>query len=49
VHEKKGANLLLDDKLEWGNIEQGFKEADRIFEETYSSPSMFHHPMENVV
>jgi CO/xanthine dehydrogenase Mo-binding subunit len=48
VHEKKGTNLLLEDKLEWGDIEGGFKDADRIFEETYSSPAMFHHPMENV-
>ena len=48
VHEQKGTNLLLEDKLEWGDIERGFKEADRIFEETYTSPAMFHHPMENV-
>ena len=48
VHEQKGTNLLLDDKLEWGDIDRGFKEADRIFEETYESPAMFHHPMENV-
>ena len=48
VHEKKGSNLLLEDKLEWGDIERGFKEAERIFEETYTSPAMFHHPMENV-
>jgi CO/xanthine dehydrogenase Mo-binding subunit len=48
VHEQKGSNLLLEDKLEWGDIEQGFNEADRIFEETYESPAMFHHPMENV-
>ncbi|MBI4528248.1 MAG: xanthine dehydrogenase family protein molybdopterin-binding subunit [Deltaproteobacteria bacterium] len=48
LHESKGSNLLFEDKLEWGDVEEGFKQADRIFEETYSSPSMFHHPMENV-
>ena len=48
LHEKHGSNLLLEDKLEWGDIEQGFKGADRVFEETYSSPAMFHHPMENI-
>jgi CO/xanthine dehydrogenase Mo-binding subunit len=48
LHEGKGTNLLLEDKLEWGDLEQGFKQADRVFEETYSSPSMFHHPMENI-
>ncbi len=48
LHESKGTNLLLEDRLEWGNVERGFGEAARIFEETYTSPSMFHHPMENV-
>ncbi|MBI4526511.1 MAG: xanthine dehydrogenase family protein molybdopterin-binding subunit [Deltaproteobacteria bacterium] len=48
LHEERGTNLLLEDKLEWGDVEQGFKEADRIFNETYTSPAMFHHPMENV-
>jgi len=48
LHEDKGTNLLLEDKLEWGDLEKGFKEADRIFEETFTSPSMFHHPMENI-
>ena len=48
LHEDHGTNLLLEDKLEWGDIERGFKEADRIFEETYTSPAMFHHPMENI-
>jgi CO/xanthine dehydrogenase Mo-binding subunit len=48
LHESKGTNLLLEDRLEWGNVERGFREAARIFDETYTSPSMFHHPMENV-
>ena len=48
LHEERGSNLLLEDKLEWGDVARGFREADRIFEETYTSPSMFHHPMENV-
>ncbi len=48
LHEERGTNLLLEDKLEWGDIARGFREADRTFEETYTSPSMFHHPMESV-
>ncbi|MBI4523974.1 MAG: xanthine dehydrogenase family protein molybdopterin-binding subunit [Deltaproteobacteria bacterium] len=48
LHENLGTNLLLEDKVEWGDVERGFKDANRIFEETYTSPSMFHHPMENV-
>ena len=48
VHEERGTNLLLEDSLAWGDIDEGFRQADRIFEETYTSPSMFHHPMENI-
>jgi CO/xanthine dehydrogenase Mo-binding subunit len=48
LHEQRGTNLLLEDSLIWGDIDEGFRLADRVFEETYSSPSMFHHPMESV-
>jgi CO/xanthine dehydrogenase Mo-binding subunit len=48
LHEERGTNLLLEDSLAWGDIDEGFRQADRIFEETYTSPSMFHHPMEHV-
>jgi CO/xanthine dehydrogenase Mo-binding subunit len=48
LHESKGTNLLLEDAMDWGDVAQGFKEADRIFEQTYTSPSMFHHPMESI-
>jgi CO/xanthine dehydrogenase Mo-binding subunit len=48
LHEERGTNLLLEDSLAWGDVEEGFKQADRIFEEIFSSPSMFHHPMEPV-
>ena len=45
LHEERGSNLLLEDSLAWGDIEKGFRQADRVFEEAFSSPSMFHHPM----
>ena len=48
VHEEHGTNLLLEDSLVWGDIGEGFRQADRVFEETFTSPSMFHHPMEHV-
>ncbi|HUK40640.1 MAG TPA: xanthine dehydrogenase family protein molybdopterin-binding subunit [Candidatus Acidoferrales bacterium] len=48
VHEEHGSNLLLEDSLVWGDIGEGFRQADRVFEETFTSPSMFHHPMEHV-
>ena len=48
LHEERGSNLLLEDSLVWGDIDEGFRQAERVFEETYSSPSMFHHPMEPI-
>ncbi|HEU4342353.1 MAG TPA: xanthine dehydrogenase family protein molybdopterin-binding subunit [Candidatus Binatia bacterium] len=48
LHEERGTNLLFEDSLGWGNIEEGFRQADHVFEESYTSPSMFHHPMENI-
>jgi CO/xanthine dehydrogenase Mo-binding subunit len=48
VHEDRGTNLLLEDSLAWGDIDEGFRQSDRVFEEIYTSPSMFHHPMENI-
>src|SRR5262245_40648539 len=48
LHEERGTNLLLEDSLAWGDIDEGFRQADRVFEESYASPSMFHHPMEHV-
>jgi CO/xanthine dehydrogenase Mo-binding subunit len=48
LHEELGTNLLLEDSLAWGDIDEGFRQADRVFEESYTSPSMFHHPMEHV-
>jgi CO/xanthine dehydrogenase Mo-binding subunit len=46
VHEGLGSNLALEDSLEWGDVEAGFAEADRVFEETFSSGNLFQHPME---
>jgi len=48
LYEERGSNLLAEDTLSWGDVEEGFRQADRVFEESYSSPSMFHHPMEPV-
>src|SRR5499433_258327 len=48
LHEERGTNLLLEDSLVWGDIKEGFCQADRVFDEAFSSPSMFHHPMEHV-
>jgi len=46
LHEGIENNLALKEEFSWGNVEQGFKEADHTFEETFSSQNVFHHPME---
>jgi CO/xanthine dehydrogenase Mo-binding subunit len=46
VHEKHGTNLAREDIMEWGGIDQALKEADHVFEEVYSCPNVYHHPME---
>jgi CO/xanthine dehydrogenase Mo-binding subunit len=48
LHDERGTNLLFEDSLSWGDIETGLRQAERVFEEVYSSPSMFHYPMESV-
>ncbi len=46
IHDELGNNLALQINLQWGNVEHGFREADRVFDEIFSSPNVFHHPME---
>jgi len=46
IHENHGSNLARQDVLEWGNVEEALQSAAHVFEETYSTPNVFHHPME---
>lgn len=48
LHEERGTNLLVEDSMGWGDIDEGFRRAQCVFEENYASPSMFHHPIEPV-
>jgi CO/xanthine dehydrogenase Mo-binding subunit len=48
LHEAIGSNAVGEYVWSWGDVEQGLRESDRIFEDTYSFPSVFHHPMENI-
>jgi CO/xanthine dehydrogenase Mo-binding subunit len=48
VHEAIGTNAVGEYVWSWGDVEQGFRESDQIFEDVYSFPSVFHHPMENI-
>lgn len=49
IHEELGTNLAIEDSLEWGDVELGLKESDYVFEETFVSPAVYHHPMEPAV
>jgi CO/xanthine dehydrogenase Mo-binding subunit len=46
LHENVGTNIALQDSLEWGDVDQGFAEADYIYEGTFTSPTIYHHPIE---
>ena len=46
IHEELGTNAALEYGLEWGDVEQGFREADRIVETFFSAPMVSPHPME---
>jgi len=46
LHENVGTNVALEDSLEWGDVEEGLKEADYVFEGTFTSPTIYHHPIE---
>ncbi len=44
-----GTNIVHNQKIRKGNIEEGFKEADLIVEREYTNPSVQHVPMETHV
>lgn len=48
LHEALGSNVVGEYTWSWGDVEQGFRESDRIFEDSYSFPSVFHAPIENI-
>ena len=48
VHEKRQGNAVGQFDFGWGDVEQGFRESDHVFEETFTYQSLFHHPMENI-
>jgi CO/xanthine dehydrogenase Mo-binding subunit len=48
IHNKRPGNLVGRFDFGWGDVEQGWRESDHIFEDTYVFQSVFHHPMENL-
>jgi CO/xanthine dehydrogenase Mo-binding subunit len=46
LHEELGNNIAVTDRLEWGDVQQGFDQAAVVVEGSWFSPSAYHHPME---
>ena len=46
VHEELGSNLAREDTMEWGDVDGAMKEAHHVFEESFTCPNVYHHPME---
>jgi CO/xanthine dehydrogenase Mo-binding subunit len=46
VHAGQKSNICYHFKLRLGDVDKAFAEADRVFEETFSSPPAQHVPME---
>jgi len=47
LHTEEGTNRCNHFKLRKGDVEQGFREADQIFEHTFRSPPVQHVPLES--
>ncbi|HEY7061357.1 MAG TPA: xanthine dehydrogenase family protein molybdopterin-binding subunit [Chloroflexota bacterium] len=46
IHEALDNNLALEDQLEWGDVDAGLAQAEHVFEESFSTGTIFQHPME---
>ena len=46
LHSGEGTNVCNSFRLRRGDVEQGFAEADRIFEHVFTSPAVQHVPLE---
>ncbi|HEY3151050.1 MAG TPA: xanthine dehydrogenase family protein molybdopterin-binding subunit [Candidatus Binatia bacterium] len=46
IHEEKGSNIGTHEKVERGNIDEGFAQSDVIVEDTFTFPMVYHYAME---
>ncbi|MBM2811831.1 MAG: Xanthine dehydrogenase family protein molybdopterin-binding subunit [Chloroflexi bacterium] len=46
LHEDAGSNVAVADDLEWGDVEGGLRESDYVYEGVFTSPTIYHHPIE---
>ncbi len=46
IHENLKNNICSHEHVEKGNVDQGFAEADEIFEDNFTFPMVYHYTME---
>jgi CO/xanthine dehydrogenase Mo-binding subunit len=46
VHENAAGNICGHERVEKGNIEQGFAESEEVFENTFTFPMVYHYALE---
>ena len=46
IHENSSHNICSHERVEKGNVDRGFAEADEIFEDTFTFPMVYHYAME---
>lgn len=46
IHEEKSSNIGTHEKVERGNVEEGFAQSDVIVEDTFTFPMVYHYAME---
>ena len=49
IHENSDSNILADTNVGYGNVDEGFAEADYILEEDFSTPAQQHTHMEKQI
>ncbi|MCZ6623395.1 MAG: xanthine dehydrogenase family protein molybdopterin-binding subunit [Deltaproteobacteria bacterium] len=46
IHENSANNICSHERVEKGNVEEGFAEADEVFEDNFTFPMVYHYAME---
>jgi CO/xanthine dehydrogenase Mo-binding subunit len=46
VHENASGNICAHERVEKGDVEQGFAESEEIFEDVFTFPMVYHYAME---
>ena len=46
IHEDSPGNICGHERVEKGNVDQGFGESDEVFEDTFTFPMVYHYALE---